>query len=320
MKSRLNIRNTGLDDTRAISQLFRRPIPRWQRLDGDGRVQDLDYDQLTLYERWLHGGPWMSIETGAIWLNHLMHRGVITLIAEHKQQIIAYLEAYIGQEPRPYGRHVHIGQLIAEGDYAEEARHALVQHLIDWAEDDQEIERVTVAVSGHDAEAREFYTTFTMQPLTTIGKFSIPAQTGQGFYKITEQTDDSPEQIHGWHLLSGHMESSLQQWEARWPFIWSTIPEISAQRIHRLHITASGQTALMLCQQQLYDPRSADIFCWSPQPLKSQLITAISDWAHRENYRNLIFALPTDMIKPLGTQVETYPYKQQILAVEINPS
>jgi len=316
MKARLRIRDATLDDTRAITDLFRAPIPRWQRLDAHGHVQDLSYDELTIYERWLHGGPWMTVETGAIWLNHLLRRGVMVIVAEVENQVMAYLEAYIGTEPQPVGRHVHIGQLVTAADATEPTTEKLVQHLINWAQS-QSIEQLTVGVSGHDTDTRAFYANFDMHPLLTIGKYSIPAQTGQGFYKVTDHTDDDPEYIQGWHLVSGHMESSRQQWEALWPTIWHTIPEIKKQRIHRLHITAAGQNALMLCQQQIYDPRSADIFCWSPQPLKTQLITAICDWAHRENYRNLIFALPTDMIKPLGSQVEAYPYQQHILATSL---
>lgn len=49
-----------------ISALFRARIGVWQRLDETGRVEDMPYEALTLVERWLHGGAWMSIETGAI--------------------------------------------------------------------------------------------------------------------------------------------------------------------------------------------------------------------------------------------------------------
>ena len=68
----MHIRPALLDDTQAISQLFRARIDKWQRLTEQGQVEDLSYDELSIYERWLHGGAWMSIETGAIWLSHLL--------------------------------------------------------------------------------------------------------------------------------------------------------------------------------------------------------------------------------------------------------
>ncbi|MDQ7035939.1 MAG: hypothetical protein Q9P01_14230 [Anaerolineae bacterium] len=68
----MQIRRAILDDTQTISKLFRSRIDRWQRMDSQQRVEDLAYDDLSIYERWLHGGAWMSIETGAIWLSHLL--------------------------------------------------------------------------------------------------------------------------------------------------------------------------------------------------------------------------------------------------------
>ena len=62
----MQIRQATLDDTRAISKLFCAGIERWQRMDAQGRVEDLSYEQLTIYERWLHGGAWLSIETAAL--------------------------------------------------------------------------------------------------------------------------------------------------------------------------------------------------------------------------------------------------------------
>ena len=55
------IRQPTLDDTQAISALFQAKFERWQRIDENGQVEDLPYEQLSLYERWLHGGAWMSI-------------------------------------------------------------------------------------------------------------------------------------------------------------------------------------------------------------------------------------------------------------------
>jgi hypothetical protein len=68
----VEVRQAGLDDTGAITALFGARIPIWQRINKQGQVEDVPYAQLTIYERWLHGGPWMSIETCAVLLNHLL--------------------------------------------------------------------------------------------------------------------------------------------------------------------------------------------------------------------------------------------------------
>ena len=59
--SEILVREAIMDDTAAISALFRQQVNVWQRFDADGRVEELPYEKLTIYERWLHGGAWMSI-------------------------------------------------------------------------------------------------------------------------------------------------------------------------------------------------------------------------------------------------------------------
>ena len=66
------VRQATIDDTRKIVGLNTANVPLWQRLDAAGQVENLPYEALTIYERWLHGGAWMSLETGAIWLSHLL--------------------------------------------------------------------------------------------------------------------------------------------------------------------------------------------------------------------------------------------------------
>jgi hypothetical protein len=92
----VEVRLANLDDTRAISALFRARISVWQRLDARGRVETVDYDSLTLYQRWLHGGAWMSLETGAVFLNHLLLGAGIPLVAVNDGAVAAYAEVYHG--------------------------------------------------------------------------------------------------------------------------------------------------------------------------------------------------------------------------------
>ncbi|MCA9914442.1 MAG: hypothetical protein KC496_13900 [Anaerolineae bacterium] len=47
----MQIRKANLDDTQTITELFRAGVARWERMDSEGRVEDLPYDALTVYER-----------------------------------------------------------------------------------------------------------------------------------------------------------------------------------------------------------------------------------------------------------------------------
>ncbi len=302
----MHIRQAKLDDTQGISQLFRKQIQTWQRLNAEGQVEDLPYETLSIYERWLHGGPWMSVETGAIHLSHLLRRGVSALVAEDKGQILAYSELYPGQEPAPFGNYLSMTHPRVDPAQGEAA---LQTALLDAAREQakqQDCERLLVSVTL--PEARDFYSDQGLEPLSEIRRYSLSARTGQGFYVTNEHPDDRPRQIQGWYMPVGRLSSARQQWESLWPDTWAAVLETSQQRTHRLHFNASGQEAFVCCQQQMYIPRNADVYCWSPRPLSSQLLTAIRDWSHREGYRTLMMAVNAVNAKVLGSEAEADSY------------
>lgn len=307
-----HIRQAKLDDTRAISQLFRAHIQTWQRLDAQGRVQDVPYDDLTIYERWLHGGAWMSVETGAIHLSHLLRGAGVPLVVEIEGRIAAYTELYEGAEPPPFGTHLSMTAVTAHPDFAG-TETALLTYAREMLSQ-RRCERLLVNVSL--PEAQRFYETQGLRALVTFRRYSLPAKTGQGFYKTSEHLDSNPAQIRGWYMPVGRLGSARQQWETLWPRTWDALAEMRQRRTQRLKFNAAGQDAFVCCQQQLYVERNADVFCWSPRPLTSQLLTAIRDWSHREGYRTLVLVVPEDTIKILGAEAEPDGYFQTVYGAE----
>jgi hypothetical protein len=309
----VEIRQAKLDDTLAISTLFRARIPTWQRLCADGRVEDVPYAALTIYERWLHGGPWMSSETGAIHLSHLLRGAALPLVAEAQGRIVAYTELYAGNEPEPFSKHLSMSAPVLDPEFSQ-AEEALLTAAHDEAAQ-RGYKRVLAEASLPERQA--FYAQRGMEPLAVMRRYSLAAKTGQGFYKTVPHLDPAPKQIEGWHMSVGRLASARQQWETLWPTTWNAIPEIRQRKTHRLKLDASGQEALVCCQQQLYNERNADIYCWSPRPLTSQLLTAIRDWCHREGYRTLVFVVPEPIAKILGTEAESDGFSQAVYGLKV---
>lgn len=305
----MHTRLATLDDTLAISALVRQRIERWQRLDDDGNVEDLPYDDLSIYERWLHGGAWMSVETAALWLSHLLRGAGIPLVLEDDaSQMRGYAEIFAGDEPEPYGTHWHLAKLITAPD-DDDARHAMMQQLLDRA---AEVGRLTVASTAYDEQTLEFYKRYAFSQIETVKQVNISAKGGSvGFYRATPHTDTDYEQIRGWHMPIGRTHNARFHWETHWANLWEALPRMRDRRTHRQHFSASGQQAYVCCQQQLYDPRSAHIYCWTPKTLSSQLINAIRDWAYREGYRTLILEVDADTAAVLG-ETEDTPRQQAI--------
>lgn len=174
--------------------------------------------------------------------------------------------------------------------------------------------RFTLNATAAEADLIQHYD---MQPVARLHRFSLVARQGQVFYQAVEHLNSDPAQIRGWFMPIGRLASSRQSWETLWPRTWDAVQEIRLRQTHRLHFSAAGQDAFVCCQQMIYDPRSADIYCWSPKPLTNQLLMAIRDWAHREGYRTLITAVTEDTIKTLGPEAEPDGFVQDVLGVNL---
>lgn len=306
------IRPATLDDSSKIVHLFITNIEKWQRMTADGQVEDLPYADLRIYERWLHGGAWMSIETGAVWLSHLLSGAGLAFVFDNGDTITGYTEAYISQEAEPYGYHLHIGKLITTDTSTQDA---LVKHLLGQAGG---IGRLTVASTAYDQEKIAYYERFNLKELIQIQRINISAQGGHvGFYKVSEYENASAEQILDWQMPIGRVESARQHWEDLWAQLWHGVPEITARQIYRLRFNVGGQDAFVVIQEQLYNPRGAEVFCWTPKALSSHLIGAIRDWSYKAGYRSLTMAVNEKIATTLSSDLETTAYRTLILGCNI---
>lgn len=306
----IEVRQAGLDDTRAISALFCARIPVWQRMNAQGQVENVAYEGLTIYERWLHGGPWMSVETGAVLLNHLLMGAGIALVALSRGKIAGYAEAFHSVEQEPFMRVLHIAQLIAPDHDVERA---LLEGLNAQAQT-LRCQYLTVTRVGGTSEYEGRYE---LEPLNKLRRYSLPAKQGQIFYRAVEHLNADAAQINGWVMSVGRLSCSRQQWEMLWSTKWETLPEIKRRQTSRRQFSAAGQEALMFCREHLYDPRRADVSLWTPKPLTTQLISAVRDWAHREGYRTLVMAVDEESSEALGADAEDDGYTQETCALTI---
>lgn len=308
----MNVRQALLDDTAAISALFRARIPAWQRLTHEGAVETVPYDGLTVYERWTHGGPWMSPETAALALARLLHGVGLALVAEQDGQIVGYLEGYPGYEPAPFGAHLHIAHILSAPN-APQAEDALLVRAAEVAAHLPD-KRLTVSVVSDSGEDARAYHARGFAPLSSARRYVVPVKAGQGFYQVGEHTSSSVAQIEGWQMPVGRTESASMLWESVWVSIWEVIPQLAERRIQRLKLNAAGQELLLCAQPVPHDPRTADVWAWSPRPLTGVLLTAILDWAHRQRYRALRMILDAQTAKLLGNDAEADPFSRSIWA------
>ena len=311
----MRVRQATLDDTRQIVDLFIVRISLWQRLDKRGQVEDLPYDALTIYERWLHGGAWMTLETGAIWLSHLVSGNGYAYVVENEGKILAYAEAFLNRELTPMNSHLHLAEILVDESCADEVHLELADSIMN---DARSAGRLSLDFPDYDKVQATYYRKyFGANEAFRLKRYTLGAQIGQSFYKSQDFDKTSASMIDGWAMAVGRWTSPRAIWEREWSEHWNGIPQIIARSKHRIYVNASGHEALVCYHQQLYNDRNAEVYCWSPRNLSTQLLVAIRDMGHRLGFRNLILVLPDSAVELLPEDLSADPHQQVIATVNI---
>jgi GNAT superfamily N-acetyltransferase len=289
------VRLATLADTSAITEVHKSDVPRWERVSADGRLIDVPYESLSLYERWQHGGPWLSVETCAVHLNRLLAGSGIPLVAEIDGKVLAEAEVYESFEPPPFGHNLELSVINVHAEHTGQGLGtALVNYVIEMARL-MKCERVTIA----EAIAKEFYEKIGFRRALVGHTVRILTQAGRVFYQAADLTDRNPDQVKHWYMPLGRYRSSRQEWDRLFPQDWAAgIPELLTAPAAHVKLGASGGHNAILYVREADEidmqPGDAHITCWAARPLTKTLLAAIRDWAFRNKYQTLI----TCMMEP----------------------
>lgn len=285
----VTVRLATLQDTAAISAIHQADVPHWTRLTPDGQLIPADYADLNLYERWQHGGAWLSIETCAVHLNRLLAGSGFPLVACLDDQVVAEAEVYESFEAPPFGHNLEISVINAHADHQRRGYgRALVEYILQMARL-MGCERVCVS----DADAQGFYEKLGFRQTNSGYGVRFPTEAGRIVYQAVELTERDPKQVKGWHMPFGRYRGSRQEWDKLFPQDWAGgIPELLNRSTIHLKMTLSGgQRALVF----LSEPEQADalhgemhLACWSERPPTPLLMAALRDWAHRQGIPSLL--------------------------------
>lgn len=293
--SQITVRQATLADAASISALHKATIGTWHRRTPDGEWVPAPYEELTLFERWLNGGPWASVEMCAVHLANLL-RGTdgIPLVAELDGQVRAEAEVFIGREPEPFGYHINLSKFIVHPDFADAGlSSALLTYIVQIGQAIR-CKRITVADGEANAalyEHHQFSRAHTGQQIV------LPAREGRVFYQASDLKSFDPAQIEGWYMPLGRYQNARQEWDRMAPGFWNSVPEIVEIETARLHFVVTGQEAYALMQQDRDQPERVHAFVWTKRPIKGLLMMTLCDWALRHDYREIVtfvwdFTLP----------------------------
>ncbi|KAB2903850.1 MAG: GNAT family N-acetyltransferase [Anaerolineae bacterium] len=275
------VRQATLNDVQAITSLYKSHVDTWYDLNQ----QPVEYETLTLYERWRHGGPWYSLETCAVWLAHLLQENdAIPLVVELDGAVVGQAEVFIGKEPEPYGHHINISTLCVLKDAeTEQVGEALVAYVEEMAAVTN-CKRVTVA----NPKPPEFFEKLGYRSYMERYSVLIPAVEGHVFYKARELNDSSAQQIGGWFMPMGRFQNAREEWERmRW-FIWNGIPPLVEGDWQGLTVELTGQPGILHLHQHRDNPTRVTVRLWTKNPVSSHMMMAVGDRVARMGYENMV--------------------------------
>jgi len=279
------VRQATLADTYAITDIHCANVSGgvFTRRNSDGTRTPTPYESLTLFERYLNGGPWMSVETCAVWLAYLLRYGdEIPLVAELDGHVMGEAEVSIGYEPAPYGQHLHITTLQVHPDAPDPQ--AIANALIDYIKQMASVMRfqqVTTVNPSHWFEPHNF------RPLISRREVVLNAKEGRIVYKATQLNSYLPEQIKGWYMPFGREHNARHEWAHIWPGFWNAVPELVEPEVSRFRFELSGQVGICLFRQNRYTPTQAHVYLWTQRALSPHMLSAVRDRAARQGYQTL---------------------------------
>lgn len=296
--SEIRVRQALLADVHAITDCYCANVPDgvFTRRNPDGTRTAVPYSELGLAERFMNGGPWMSVETCAVWIAHLLRRGdEIPLVVEVDGVVQGEAEVTIGHEPSPYGHHLHISSLSV---HAASQRQGYGTALIDYIRNMGTVMDVHQITTPHHNAASAFFSVQGFQPVMARRLVVVPARQGRVFYKAVEVEDFNPARIQDWHMPLGRYQSARHEWNRMLPGFWNGVPALVEPQIDRFEIQITNQPGILLLQEDRHIAGRAEAFLWTERALTPHMVSAVRDRAAQLGYETLTVFVD-DTVLPL---------------------
>ncbi|HKZ63969.1 MAG TPA: hypothetical protein VJ400_05965 [Thermoplasmata archaeon] len=122
----MNVRAATPQDAAGIVALHKgtNPYKDWYR-DPSQRLGRVPYEDLTPFERWMHGGSWMDLSLFRRHFHECQVRGFPVFVAEEEGRVVGECEVWVDEEPEPFGRYAEVE--IVEAGSRPDVEHELVQ-------------------------------------------------------------------------------------------------------------------------------------------------------------------------------------------------
>ena len=306
----ITVRPAVLADAPAIAAIHCSDIVAWKQWDAHDTARIARYEDLTPYERWLNGGPWMDVTTLTPHLQRLTRNDGIVLVAEENGRVLAEAEASLSDEPPPFGRNLNLEVIYTlRGHAGRGLGSALMEELFTIARREQ----CTSVMASH-AEAPAFYAKHGLAPFQVWRRVRLPAALNRTQYTAEAFSDADYATVRGWAMPIGRHQSARHEWERLRPGAEPDFIEWRDLRLERWRLTVRHQPAMLIFDESPRRPAVANVHLWLPpgQTLSRQLLAAMRDRAARSGFTQLACFMSETHLPTLGQEQNDDDYEQAL--------
>ncbi len=266
----IQVREAQRGDYAGIVEVHCSDVDKWRRKSGE----IVSYEELTSFERWLHGGPWMDPETMKLHFEILKECGGRAFVAVLGDKVVGEAEVVFSEEPEPYGRYCFLEVLVVHKNYRRKGIGTkLVKYCLEYAE---ERGYAVFDVIPENEGAKRLYLKLGFSKMFDLCKMRRKCETGETELLFEENPPgDHPGDML---LISGHWYPSI--------YIWQNI--LRAQNYNRFEgfnisrpvffeIREGKRVGISVFQSHITKPELCLAYLWvKPRELTGDLLKQIA--------------------------------------------
>jgi len=284
------VRLATLSDAAAITAVHCSTVGVWR--DPVTR-SSTTYENLGLFGRWYNGGPWMSVETCAVHLNHMLCQGHLPFVAEVSGTVVGEVEYYIAREPPPFGPYLHVSILYIHKDWQ---GRGVGRALLNVGIEQAQSLGLTALTTEPEVNSEDFYRRMGFSLWLSAKEMQASVGGGlPGGLTVMLKPRSVPEELA---LRIGRYQCGAQGWDSLWPVLM--LPGWCDLRRKVWHGELQGTPLLLGLREQLSDPQQADGYAWlSPDAPLLPAVSALRALAAAEGFSAVDLLLPEEEVPVL---------------------
>ncbi len=186
----------------------------WYHYTEEGRGEPASYEELSTWERVLHGGPWMDVKALREYWKRMERLGIIPLVAELEGKVVGHLDVLFCEDP-VLGRYLYLDVLMVHKEYR---RRGVARALVFKAEElarERGVEKLVVQPESYEGPSGLTYRSCGFTRAYEVVDYEIRSRskTIPGSVKLVSVAPSEPPPVKTHPLLCGWYVASAKMWD-----------------------------------------------------------------------------------------------------------